>query len=109
MNYAVLAAIVAGSAALLGSALTGIITYFVSIRMNKLRTIKRKYYQALLDITAFYEIEKLYIDEVAKSSGKSKDSVKKKYREKSRKHGNYSPSRLSQPVHVENELRMLDI
>lgn len=103
------AALIAGVAALLGSALTGMITYFVSLRTYKLKNIKKKYYQALLDVNAFYEIEKVYIEETAKSSGESEEAVKKKYREKSRKKGNYSPSRWSQPKHVSDELRLLDM
>lgn len=99
------AAIIAASAAILSSAITGLITYKITVKTDKLNLLKRKLCTAYHDISSFYQLEVLYTQKISEIENNSPESVKRAFREKLRNDGFESPSRYSAPSHISDELR----
>ena len=98
-------AIIAASAALLSSIITGIISYKVSVKAEKLHILKRKLCTAYHDISSFYQLEILYTNKIAELENKTSESIKRSFRNKLRNDGFESPSKYSVPSHINDELR----
>ena len=105
MNDAVIVGIIAASTAILSSAITGIISYNISVKSEKYRVIKRKLGTAYHDIASFYQLEIFYTEKIAQLEDKTAEAVKRSFREKLRNEGFESPSRYSTPSHITDELR----
>jgi hypothetical protein len=92
-------------AAILGSAITGFISYKISVKTDKLALLKRKLCTAYRDISSFYQLEIFYTEKIAQLEGDTPETVKRAFREKLRDEGFESPSRYSTPSHISEELR----
>ena len=105
MNDAVLVGIIASGAAILSSAITGIISYNISVKAERYNIIKRKLCTAYHDVSSFYQLEIFYTEKIAQLEDKTAEAVKRSFREKLRTEGFESPSRYSTPSHINDELR----
>ena len=105
MTDVVIAGIIGAGAAIISSITTGIITYKISVKSDKLKLLKKKLCTAYHDISSFYQLEIFYSERMAELENNTPASVKRSYREKLRDEGFESPSRYSVPSHISDELR----
>jgi hypothetical protein len=108
MEVEVVVAIIAGGAALLGSAVTGVISY-VSVRQSaKVSRLKESLIQANRDIASLYHLEELYCTAIADSTKKTREGVKRAFRKQLRYSlGKESPSSSATANQAEQRIRHL--
>lgn len=100
MSETILIAVIAASAAILGSLVTGSITYATSVRQRESERYKRRLLQAYKDIVAFYRLEEQYTQALA-TDNRSADAIKRDARKKLRESGVESPSEEATPQQCE--------
>jgi len=91
-------------AALLGSVITGVITYMTAVRQREAELHKRRLQVAYKDIIAFYRLEEAYTREIATES-RSAEAVKREFRKKLRDSGQDSPSQYATTAECERRLQ----
>ncbi len=108
MQVEVLVAIIAGGSALLGSAITGLISHFSLKQSAKVSRMKESLIQANKDIASLYHLEELYCTAIAESTKKTKDGVKRAFRKQLRYSlGKESPSPSATATQAEQRIRHL--
>ena len=95
--------LVAAAAALLGSLITGALTYAAAARQRDLDRNKRKLERTLRDVAAFHRLEERYIEELAKH-GKTAFAWKREIRKQLRDDGFESPSEEATSARAERSL-----
>ena len=107
MTDTVVVGLIAASAAILTGLITGLFTYKASARTRDVERYKGRLKRALMDVAAFYELERLYCEHLASSGDKSPEAVKREFRSQLREAGLRSPSEESAPARLEAELESL--
>ena len=95
-----LVAVIAAGAAILGSLITGIITFATSVRQRESERYKRRLLQAYKDVVAFYRLEEQYTQALA-TDNRSAEAIKRETRRKLRESGVESPSEEATPQQCE--------
>jgi len=106
VSETVLVAVIAAAAAILGSLVTGIVTYAVSVRQREAERYKRRLLQAYKDIVAFYRLEEQYTRALA-TADRSAEAIKRDARKKLRESGVESPSEEATPQQCERRTQEL--
>ncbi len=104
MSETIQVAIIAAGAAILGSLITGIITYATSVRQREAERYKRRLIQAYRDIVAFYRLEEQYTQALENPS-RSAEAIKREARKKLRESGIASPSEDATPQQCERRIQ----
>lgn len=108
MQVEVAVSIIAGGSALLGSAITGLISYAALRRRTKVSHLRNALIQANKDIISFYYLEELYCEALSHKTMKTKDGVKRTFRKQLRESlGRDSPSASATPAKAEQHIRQL--
>ena len=87
-------AVLAAAAALLGSFITGLITYLTAVKQRQAEKYKRRLQVAYKDIIAFYKLEEAYTKALS-TQARSAESVKREFRKSLRDNGQDSPSQFA--------------
>ncbi len=89
----ILLVLVAGGLALLGSLITGLITFHTAARLREAERNRRSLVRAYRDIAAFHRLEEHYAEELAlASTSRTAEAWKKLLRRKLRDRGFASPT-----------------
>jgi hypothetical protein len=104
MNDVIWAGIIGAGAAIVSSALTGVLSYKIALHSENVKKLRRKLGIAYRDLGAFYQLEKYYTEQIAQNEDKTAEAVKRAYRERLRNDGHASPSRYSAPSHIREML-----
>ena len=94
MSETMQVAVLAAAAALLGSFITGLITYLAAVKQRQADRYKRGLQMAYKDIIAFYKLEEAYTQALS-TQERSAESVKREYRKTLRENGQDSPSQFA--------------
>jgi hypothetical protein len=104
MSETLQVAVLTAVAALLGSVITGFITYMTAVRQREAESYKRRLQVAYGDLIAFYRLEEAYTLALATES-RSAEAVKREFRKGLRDSGQDSPSAYATPTECERRLQ----
>ncbi len=74
--------IITGVFTLLGTVLGGVISYFITRNAREIKLLKIQASQLSRQVISYWNLEKLYSDEIGKLLGKSSKTILLEYREK---------------------------
>lgn len=100
-------AIIAASAAILGGAVTGLATIRAAADGKRLARYKSRVRRTLEEVAAFRHLERAYSKEIASSTGRSPESIRREFRKKLRDSGVATPTDLSGQARLKGELGRL--
>ena len=106
MSKSIQVAILASTAALLGSIITGVITYLTAVKQQEAEKYKRRLEVALKDIIAFYRLEEEYTRALS-TPAQSAEAIKREFRRMLRVNGQDSPSQFA--TITESQRRLQDL
>ena len=108
MSESIQVAILASTAALLGSIITGVITYLTAVKQQEAEKYKRRLEVALKDIIAFYRLEEEYTRALS-TPAQSAEAIKREFRRmlRLRVNGQDSPSQFA--TITESQRRLQDL
>lgn len=108
MDDPILLAVASGLSALLGSLITGWITYKTAIDQRAAIRNKSRLARTLRDIAAFHRLEELYANALAATDSRSAAAWKRDIRKRLRNGGFDSPSETATKLHAERGIKELD-
>jgi len=107
-NKQILPVLVGGGLTLLGSLITGLITFYTAARLRDSERNKRSLVRAYRDIAAFHRLEERYAEELAQAStSHTADAWKKLLRRKLRDQGFASPTNKATAHYAEAQIEEL--
>ncbi|HEV3422723.1 MAG TPA: hypothetical protein VG105_02860 [Paraburkholderia sp.] len=104
----VVGAVVGGGFAVVGSLITGWLTYVSSVRRRETESYRRQLIQACEDIAAFHRLEHRYAERLATTdASKTTESWKRQIRREQRRAGDDTPSENATAKHAEQQIQKL--
>lgn len=108
MDNSIVLAVATGLSAVLGSLITGWITYKAAIDQRATIRNKRRLARALRDIAAFHRLEKRYTNALAATGSRSAAAWKQDMRKQQRTEGQDTPSEKATAQGAERSIKNLE-
>lgn len=110
LDSTVLVAAITGTATVLGSAVSALVTYFVMRRQDELSRLRRELRISLMDVSAFHRLEALAVETIAEHEAhNTPEAIKRRLRRTLREMGHDTPSYRATSTRAEAKLRTLPL